>query len=106
MKPDTVPLDSRAFGTAAGTIAGVIVIVCSAAVAIAPDATTAFAGYVVHLDLSGFTRTLDWGSFFSGLVFWAFGTGLVFATAGTLYNRFSGHVPASRRADVAVDGPR
>ena len=106
MKPATAAINARAFGTAAGTIAGAVVIICSLAVAIAPEATTNFAGYVVHVDLSGFSRTLNLGSFFAGMFFWTLGTGLVFGAAGSLYNRFSGHAPSSRRADLAIHFPR
>lgn len=106
MKPETTAINVRAFGTAAGFMAGAVVIICSLAVAIAPEATTAFAGYVVHVDLSGFSRTLNWGSFFAGLFFWTLGTGFVFGAAGSLYNRFSGHAPASRPADLAIHFPR
>ena len=106
MKPETTAINVRAFGTAAGFMAGAVVIICSLAVAIAPEATTAFAGYVVHVDLSGFSRTLNWGSFFAGLFFWALGTGFVFGAAGSLYNRFSGHAPSSRPADLAIHFPR
>ncbi len=105
MRTDTTALDARAFGTAAAATAAVLVTICSAAVALAPEATTAFAGFIVHADLSGFTRTLTWGSFFGGLLFWTVGTGLVFGAAGALYNRFSGHTPSSRPADLAVHFP-
>ncbi len=106
MKPETAAINARAFGTAAGSVAGAVVIICSLAVSIAPEATTAIAGYVVHVDLSGFSRTLDWGSFFAGLFFWTLGTGFVFGAAGSLYNRFSGHAPSSRPVDLAVHVPR
>lgn len=106
MKPETTAINARAFGTAAGTIAGAVVVICSLAVALAPEATTAFAGYVVHVDLSGFSRTLNWGSFLAGLFFWTLGTGFVFGAAGSLYNRFSGHAPTGRPADFAVHFPR
>jgi 2TM family of unknown function (DUF5676) len=51
-------LDARAFGLAAGGTAGVLFILCALAVAIAPEATTAFAGYLIHLDVSGMSRAL------------------------------------------------
>jgi uncharacterized protein DUF5676 len=65
------------------------VIVCSTAVAIAPEATAAFVGYVIHVDLTGFSRTLTWSSFVGGLLFWSMGTAIVFAAAGALYNRIA-----------------
>lgn len=81
-------IDPRALGLAAGTVAAGLFVVCAAAVAVAPDWTTALAGRLVHLDLSGLARTLSWSSFFSGLICWTLGTGLVFAALGALYNRF------------------
>lgn len=89
MQRKTDQLDARAFGLAAGAVAAVLVIACSLAVAVAPDATTAFAGYVIHVDLTGFSRTLTWSSFLGGLLFWTIGTAVVFAAAGALYNRFA-----------------
>ena len=61
-------LDARALGLAAGVTAGALFILCALAVAIAPEATRAFAGHLIHVDLSGMTRTLTIGSFVGGLV--------------------------------------
>ena len=83
-------LDARAFGLAAGTTAGVLFVLCALAVAIAPEATTAFAGYLIHADLSGITRDLTLGSFVGGLVCWTVGTTLAFWLMGTVYNRLTG----------------
>lgn len=83
-------LDARAFGLAAGATAGVLFILCALAVAIAPEATTSFAGYLIHADLSAMTRTLTLGSFVGGLVCWTVGTGLVFWFTGVVYNRLTG----------------
>jgi hypothetical protein len=43
-------LDARAFGLAAGATAAVPFTICALAVAIAPGPTTAFAGYLIHMD--------------------------------------------------------
>jgi len=80
-------LDTRAFGIAAGTTAAVLFVLCSLAVAISPDPTTAFFGYLVHLDLSSLPRTLTFGSFIGGLVAWTAGTALAFGFSATVYNR-------------------
>lgn len=79
-------LDTRAFAIAAGTTAAVLFIICALAVAIAPGSTTAFAGYLVHVDLSSLTRTLTLGSFVGGLICWTLGTALTFWLAATIYN--------------------
>ena len=83
-------LNTRAFGMAAGTTAAVLFTVCSLAVAVAPDATTAFFGYLVHMDLSGLLRTLTFANFVGGLVMWTLGTAITFGLAGAIYNRLIG----------------
>jgi 2TM family of unknown function (DUF5676) len=92
-------LDARAFGLAAGATAGVLFILCALAVAIAPEATTAFAGYLIHTDLSGMMRTLTVGSFVGGLICWTIGAALVFWLTGAIYNRLTGVSSGARVAD-------
>jgi FtsH-binding integral membrane protein len=101
-------LDTRAFAIAAGTTAAVLFTLCALAVAIAPGATTAFFGYLVHMDLSALPRTLTFASFIGGLICWTAGTALTFGLAATIYNRLirvgsvapaAGHQePAAQRA--------
>jgi hypothetical protein len=93
-------IDSRAFGLSAATLAAGLFVVCAAAVAIAPQATTAVAITLIHLDLSEMARTITWFSFFAGLLGWTTGTGLVFAAVGSLYNRYQRDLPTVTRADV------
>jgi 2TM family of unknown function (DUF5676) len=83
-------LNAWALGLAAGATAGVLFILCALAVALAPGATTAFAGYLIHVDLSGMTRTLTFGSFVGGLICWTAGTSLTFWFTGVIYNRLTG----------------
>jgi hypothetical protein len=90
-----VPLNIRAFAWAAGLTAAALFVICAAAVAMAPEATTAFAGLLIHADLSEFSRTLTWGSFFGGLVGWTIGTALTFAFVAWLYNRLGLRVSKS-----------
>jgi 2TM family of unknown function (DUF5676) len=80
-------LNTRAFGLAGGLTAAVLFVLCAAAVAVAPNATTAFAGYLIHTDVSALSRTLTWGNFFGGLVAWTVGTAMTFALAAWFYNR-------------------
>jgi hypothetical protein len=89
MKSESKTLDARAFGLAAGTIAAVLTTICAAALVVAPETTTAVASTLIHLDLSGMSRTLTWSGYFSGLIGWTIGAGLVFWAAGALYNRFA-----------------
>jgi uncharacterized protein DUF5676 len=87
-------LDTRAFGMAAALVAAVLFTVCALAVAVAPQPTTALAGYLIHMDLSGMTRSMTFGRFVGGLVLWSLGTGLVFAGVAAIYNRLTDRVRA------------
>jgi hypothetical protein len=91
-------LDTRAFAFAAGMTAAVLFTLCALAVAIAPGPTTAFFGYLMHLDLSTLPMTLTLGSFVGGLVCWTLGTALTFGFAASIYNRL---VTPGLRAQVA-----
>ena len=82
-------LDTRAFGLAAGAAAAILFLVCALAVAVAPDATTAFAGDLIHADLSGIARNLTLTTFVIGLVAWPVGTALSFWFVAALYNRLT-----------------
>jgi membrane protein YqaA with SNARE-associated domain len=93
-------LDARAFGLAAGAAAAVLFLICAVAVAIAPEATTAIAGELIHADLSGMTRTLTLGSFIGGLLGWLVGTAVTFWFIAWIYNQLAG-----RTANVRVSEP-
>ena len=82
-------LDTRAFAIAAAIVAAALFLICAFFVAVAPEATTRFAGHLIHLDLSGLSRSLTWGNFFGGLVCWTFGTGFVGAALAWFYNRLA-----------------
>jgi hypothetical protein len=82
-------LDTRAFAIAAAIIAATLFLICAFFVAVAPEATTRFAGHLIHSDLSGITRSLTWGNFLGGLVCWTLGTGLVAAALARVYNRLA-----------------
>lgn len=91
-------LDARYFGTAAGIVAAVLFTICALAVAVAPDQTTAVAGYLIHMDLSGMARPVTVGNFLSGLVTWTLGSGIVFGSAAAIYNRLVERAGDARRA--------
>jgi membrane protein YqaA with SNARE-associated domain len=95
-------LDARAFGIAAGATAAVLFILCALAVAIAPGPTTAFAGYLIHTDLSGLSRSLTLANFVGGLVCWALGTALTFWLVAAIYNRL---IRAGSTASVTEPRP-
>ena len=89
-------IEPRAFAIAAGTAAALLFTLCALAVAIAPGPTTAFAGYIVHLDLSGLHRTLTLGSYIGGLITWTLGTALTFGFTAIVYNRLIAPAPAAQ----------
>jgi hypothetical protein len=80
-------LDARAFGTAAGSVAAVLFTICAFAVAVAPEPTTALASYLIHMDLSGMTRSMTFGRLVGGLVIWTLGTAFTFGGVAAIYNR-------------------
>ena len=82
-------LDTRAFAISAAIVAAALFLICAFFVAVAPRETTAFAEYLIHVDVSGIMRSLTWGSFFGGLISWTLGTGLVGAALAWLYNRLA-----------------
>ena len=83
-------IHARAFGLAAGVTAAILFALCATAVAVAPASTTSLASVLIHMDLSGMTRSMSWGSFAGGLVLWTVGTGLTFSLVAWLYNRLAG----------------
>ena len=100
-------LDTRAFAFAAGITAAVLFTLCALALAIAPGATIAFFGYMVHLDLSALPAALTLGSFVGGLVGWTLGTAITFGLAALIYNRLIGAgagVGSARPHRAAVQG--
>ncbi|HSE66789.1 MAG TPA: hypothetical protein VLB12_07370 [Gemmatimonadales bacterium] len=77
--------------------------VCAPAAAIAPNATTAFAGYLIHADFSGMTRTLTFGSFVGAHCLDGRDHSHVLANLGAIYNRLmtrgsERHLPEPRVA--------
>ena len=83
-------IDPRAFGSAAGLTAALLFLVCAVFVAVAPHATTAFFGTLIHADLSAVARPLSLSSFGIGLIVWTVGTGIKFWSAAAVYNRLIG----------------
>ena len=78
--------DTRALGIAAATITAAVYTICALFVAINPGATSAFFGYLFHVDLSGIVRPLSWVSFFSGLIGLSVLVGIIVGLVGWLYN--------------------
>lgn len=90
-------IDPRAFGLSAGAVAALLFTLCGVGVWLAPQATTALFGMLVHADLSSIVRTLTLSSFVAGLVCWTIGTAITFAAVAGVYNRLSSSLtPAPR----------
>ena len=69
-------LNVRGFSIAVGTVLAAAFSVCAFFVAVAPEATAAFLGYLLHINLAGLTQALSWPSY-SLPVFWPSGYGPV-----------------------------
>ena len=71
-------LNIWAFGIAVGTVIASAFTICAFFVAVAPQATADFIGYLLHINLTGLTRAISWGSYVAGVLavgiwaaFWA-----------------------------------
>lgn len=82
-------LDVKAFATAIGTVTAILFAACAFFIAIAPEPTMAFFGYLLHVDFGGIARPITWGGFFAGLIATGLGTAFLGAAIGALYNRLS-----------------
>lgn len=80
-------LNTRSLFISTTILVGILYTVCALFVAIIPQATMAFFGYISHLDLLAIAQPLTWGAFFIGLIFFALGTGVSAAFVGYYYNR-------------------
>ena len=79
-------LNVWAFGVAIGIVIAAAFTICAFFVAIAPQATTEFIGYLLHINLSGLSRPISWLSYIAGVVGVGLWTGLWAAAAGKVYN--------------------
>lgn len=74
------------FGLAVGTVIAGAFTICAFFVAVAPEATATFIGYLLHIDLSTLTRPITWASYFAGVLGVGVWTGLWASVAAKLYN--------------------
>ena len=79
-------LNVWAFGLAVGIVIAGVFTICAFFVAVAPEATAAFIGYLLHINLSGLTRPISWASCFAGVLGVGIWTALWAAAAAKLYN--------------------
>jgi Flp pilus assembly protein protease CpaA len=74
------------FGLAVGSVVAVSFSICAFFVAVAPEATEEFIGYLLHSNLSGLTLAISWRSYIAGVLGAGIWTGLWAAAAARLYN--------------------
>jgi hypothetical protein len=74
------------FGIAVGAVVAVAFTICAFFVAVAPEATAEFIGYLLHINLSGLARPITWASYFAGVLGIGIWTALWAAVAARLYN--------------------
>lgn len=79
-------IDIRAFCLSVGAAVAAAFSVCAMFVAIAPEATAALIGYLLHINLSGLSRSISWGSYFAGVLGVGFWAGLWAGVAAAFYN--------------------
>lgn len=80
-------LNTGAVFWAVAFVAAVSYIVCAALVAIAPEATSQFLGWIMHIDLSSLSRHITWWSFFAGMVWYGLVAGALASASAWAYNR-------------------
>lgn len=74
------------FSYSAGIVTAAAFTICAFFIAVAPQATAAFIGYLLHIDLSGLTRPITWASYVAGVLAVGVWTALWAAAAAKLYN--------------------
>ena len=79
-------LKASAFGLAVAIVVAASFTVCSFFVAVAPEATAAVIGYLLHINLTGLSRSISWASYFAGVVGLSIWSGLWAAVAAKIYN--------------------
>jgi len=75
-----------AFALAVGVVVAAAFTICAFFIAVVPEATAAFIGYLLHTDLSGLTRPITWASYFAGVLAIGMWTALWAAAAAKIYN--------------------
>ncbi len=83
-------INSRALATSSTIVVATAFAICGALVALAPGAVSAFAGWVLHIDLSTIARPISLANYAGGLALFAAFIWVVVALVATLYNRFTG----------------
>ena len=88
-------LNTGAVFWAVAFVAAASYVFCAALVAIAPEATSRFLGWAMHVDLSSLNRHITWSSFFGGILWYSLVTGTLASASAWAYNRLAG-APSSK----------
>ena len=83
-------LNISAFASAMGFALAAGFTVCAFFVAVAPEATAAVIGYLLHINLSGLTRPLTFPSYIAGVLAVGLYAALWSALAAKIYNLIVG----------------
>ena len=79
-------LKVSAFGLAVAIVVAASFTVCSFFIAVSPEATAGLIGYLLHINLTGLSRSIGWASYLAGVVALAVWTGIWAAAAAKIYN--------------------
>ena len=79
-------LKASSFGVAVGIVGSAAFTICSFFVAVAPEATAEFIGFLLHINLTGLSRSISWESYFAGVIGLGVWSGLLAAAAVRIYN--------------------
>ena len=80
-------LDTTKLGLSTGVAFGVVWVICSLLIVIAPNGVMQLTGYMLHSDLGNLGWTMSWAGFFAGLVAWSVLAGVLAWAAAAIYNR-------------------
>jgi uncharacterized protein HemY len=82
-------ISASKIGFAAGLATGVIWIICSIIVYLAPSAMTEMTGHMIHMDVSAINLTISIKGVLFGLIGWVVLIGAFAWFITLIYNRFS-----------------
>jgi len=86
-------IKSSALGLAAATITAIAFGICGLFFAVAPNVTSAFMSWVLHIDITAMTRPVSALNLLGGIVLFAGYVGLFVGLTAALYNRFTAARP-------------
>ena len=82
-------IKSLALGLAAATITAIAFGVCGLFFTLAPNATSAFMSWVLHIDITAMSRPVSTPNLIGGIVLFGAYVGSLVGVTAALYNRFT-----------------